>query len=58
MHQMLIVGSPDLKVAEACAEVLWSKMSPDVNIQLTSALEAEITKLVENSYGALEGYIY
>lgn len=54
MHQMLIVGSPDPKVAEACAEVLWSRMSPDVNIQLTSALEAEITKLVENSYGALK----
>lgn len=54
MHQMLIVGSPDIKVAEACAEVLWSKMSPDINIQLTSALEAEVTKLVENSYGALK----
>jgi UDP-glucose 6-dehydrogenase len=54
MHQMLIVGSPDPRVAEACAEVLWSKMSPDINIQLTSAIEAEITKLVENSYGALK----
>lgn len=54
MHQMLIVGSPDPEVAEACAEVLWNRMSPDVNIQLTSALEAEITKLVENSYGALK----
>lgn len=53
-HMMLIVGSPDPKVAEACAEVLWSRMSPDINIQLTSALEAEITKLVENSYGALK----
>lgn len=53
-HQMLIVGSPKPEVAEACAEVLWSRMSPDINIQLTSALEAEITKLVENSYGALK----
>ena len=53
MHQMLIVGG-EPKVAEACAEVLWSKMSPDIRITLTSALEAEITKLVENSYGALK----
>jgi UDP-glucose 6-dehydrogenase len=29
-------------------------MSPDVKIHLTTALEAEITKLVENSYGALK----
>ncbi len=53
MHQMLIVGGEE-KTAAACAEVLWSKMSPDISIQLTSALEAEITKLVENSYGALK----
>ncbi len=53
MHQMLIVGG-EPKVAEACAEILWSKMSPDIRITLTSALEAEITKLVENSYGALK----
>lgn len=53
MHQMLIVGG-EQKTAEACAEVLWSRMSPDVKIHITSALEAEITKLVENSYGALK----
>jgi GDP-mannose 6-dehydrogenase len=53
LHQMLIVGG-EQKTAEACAEILWSRMSPDINIQLTSALEAEITKLVENSYGALK----
>lgn len=53
MHQMLIVGG-EHKTAEACAEVLWSKMSPDIKIHLTTALEAEITKLVENSYGALK----
>jgi GDP-mannose 6-dehydrogenase len=52
-HMMLIVGGEE-KTAEACAEVLWSKMSPDIKIHLTSALEAEITKLVENSYGALK----
>lgn len=54
LHQMLVVGSPDQAVAEACAEILWSRMSPDVKIHITSALEAEITKLVENSYGALK----
>lgn len=53
MHQMLIVGG-EQKTAEACAEILWSRMSPDIKIHLTSALEAEITKLVENSYGALK----
>lgn len=53
LHTMLIVGG-ETKTAEACAEILWSKMSPDIDIHLTSALEAEITKLVENSYGALK----
>lgn len=53
MHQMLIVGG-EQKTAEACAEVLWGRMSPDIKIHLTTALEAEITKLVENSYGALK----
>lgn len=53
LHQMLIVGG-EPKTAEACAEILWSKMSPDINIQITSALEAEITKLIENAYGALK----
>lgn len=53
MHQMLIVGG-ETSTAEACAEILWSKMSPDIQISIVSALEAEITKLVENSYGALK----
>lgn len=52
-HQMLIVGGEE-KTATRCAEILWSKMSPDVKIHITTALEAEITKLVENSYGALK----
>jgi UDP-glucose 6-dehydrogenase len=52
-HQMLIVGGEE-KTATACAEILWSKMSPDIKIHITSALEAEITKLVENAYGALK----
>jgi GDP-mannose 6-dehydrogenase len=53
MHQMIVVGG-EQPVAEACAEILWSRMSPDVKIHIVSALEAEITKLVENSYGALK----
>lgn len=52
-HSMLIVGGEE-STATACAEILWSKMSPDVKIHVTTALEAEITKLVENSYGALK----
>lgn len=53
LHQMLIVGG-EQKTAEKCAEYLWDKMSPDIQIRIVSALEAEITKLVENSYGALK----
>lgn len=53
LHQMIVVGGED-KVAEACAEVLWDKMSPDIQITLTTALEAEIGKLIENFYGALK----
>lgn len=53
LHQMLIVGG-EQKTAEACAEILWARMSPDIKIHITSAREAEITKLVENSYGALK----
>lgn len=52
-HMMLIVGGAE-KTATACAQVLWSKMSPDIKIHIVSALEAEITKLVENSFGALK----
>lgn len=52
-HQMLVVGGEE-KVATEAAEVLWSKLSPDVKIHIVTALEAEITKLVENSYGALK----
>ncbi len=52
-HEMLIVGGEE-KTATACAEVLWRRMSPDIKIHITSALEAEITKLVENSYGAMK----
>ena len=52
-HSMLIVGGQEA-TATACAEVLWRKMSPDIKIHIVSALEAEITKLVENSWGAFK----
>lgn len=53
LHQLLIVGG-ETKTAEACAEILWSRMSPDVRIHLVTAVEAEITKMAENTYGALK----
>ena len=37
-----------------CADVLWSKMSPDINVHLVSAIEAEICKLMENTWGAMK----
>jgi UDP-glucose 6-dehydrogenase len=52
-HAMLIVGGEE-KVATACAEVMWSRMSPDIKIHITTALEAEMVKLIENSYGAFK----
>lgn len=52
-HKTLIIGG-ELETATRCAEYLWDKMQPDIRIHLVSALEAEITKLVENSYPALK----
>lgn len=53
MHQMLVVGGAD-DIAEEAAQVMWRYLSPDIKIHKVSALEAEIVKLVENSYGALK----
>lgn len=53
MHQTIVVGG-ELETATACAEFLWNRMRPDLDINLVTALEAEITKLVENSYPALK----
>lgn len=53
LHQMLIVGGEE-ETARACADVLWSRMSPDTDIHLISAVEAEITKLMENTWGAMK----
>lgn len=52
-HMMLVVGGAEDVAEEAC-QVLWRKLSPDVKIHKVTALEAEIVKLVENSYGALK----
>lgn len=52
-HEFLIVGGEEPARSKA-AEVLWSKMSPDIKIHLTTAKEAEITKLLENSWGAFK----
>lgn len=50
-HDLLIVGGEEPARSNA-ANVLWSKMSPDINIHLTTAVEAEIVKLMENTWGA------
>ena len=53
MHDFLIVGGED-ETARRCADFLWSKMSPDINIHLVTAVEAEITKMMENTWGAMK----
>lgn len=53
MHDFLIVGG-ETQTANDCAEILWDKMSPDINIHITTALEAEITKMMENTWGAMK----
>lgn len=52
-HKTLVIGGDEDTTAR-CAEFLWNKMQPNIKIHLVSALEAEITKLVENSYPALK----
>lgn len=52
-HQFLVVGGEE-ETAKRCADVLWDKMSPDIAIHLVTAVEAEICKLMENTWGALK----
>lgn len=52
-HQLLVIGGEEPARSRA-AEVLWEQMSPDIRIHLVTALEAEITKMAENTYGALK----
>lgn len=53
LHSMLIVGGEE-STATACAEIVWRRMSPDVKIHIVTAREAEICKLVENTWGAFK----
>lgn len=53
IHQMIVVGGKE-PARSIAAELLWSQMSPDIRIHLVSALEAEITKMAENTYGAIK----
>lgn len=50
-HDFLIVGGEE-ETARRCADFLWRKMSPDIDIHIVTAVEAEITKLMENTWGA------
>jgi len=52
-HQLLVVGGEE-PARSTAAEYLWEQMSPDIRIHLVTALEAEITKMAENTYGALK----
>lgn len=52
-HQLLVIGGEE-PARSIAAEVLWEQMSPDIRIHLVTALEAEITKMAENTYGALK----
>lgn len=51
-HKLLVVGGSNRHVAQEAAEFLWQKMSPDTRIHIVTGREAEITKLIENFYGA------
>jgi len=52
-HRLLVIGGEEPARSRA-AEALWEQMSPDTRIHLVTALEAEITKMAENTYGALK----
>lgn len=52
-HQLLVIGGTE-PARTTSAEILWERMSPDIRIHLVTALEAEITKMAENTYGALK----
>lgn len=52
-HELLIVGGEEPARSRA-AEMLWSRMSPDIKIHLVTAKEAETVKLMENAWGAFK----
>lgn len=53
LHNFLIVGGEE-ETARRCADILWSKMSPDTDVYLVSAIEVEISKLMSNTWGAMK----
>lgn len=53
VHQLLVIGGEE-PARSTAAELLWEQMSPDIRIHLVTALEAEITKMAENTYGAMK----
>ena len=52
-HRLLVIGGEEPARSRA-AEALWEQMSPDTRIHLVTAVEAEITKMAENTYGAMK----
>lgn len=52
-HRLLVIGGEEPARSRA-AEILWEQMSPDTRIHLVTSLEAEITKMAENTFGALK----
>ena len=52
-HKLLVIGGEEPARSRA-AELLWARMSPDIKIHLVTAKEAEITKLLENAWGAFK----
>ena len=52
-HHSLVIGGEEPARSRA-AEALWEQMSPDIRIHLVTATEAEITKMAENTYGAMK----
>mgnify|MGYP001610084135 CR=1 FL=1 len=52
-HSFIIVGG-DEKDATETANYLWHKMSPEIDIHIVSAVEAEICKMMENTWGAMK----
>lgn len=53
LHQFLIIGGEE-ETARRCADAMWNKMSPSIDIHLVSSTEAEICKLWENWWGSLK----
>lgn len=52
-HQMLVIGGEE-DVAEEAGQFLWRYLSPDIKIHKVTATEAEIVKLIENTYPAFK----